>query len=170
MRSDARYYRGELTWQGRVLHVLWRNSGEKDEYVFDAQRKRLRAWNTREELEAEAFQLESETHAVSLDAVKDFVDGKSGLDSESSLNFWNFFNDLEAGSDSQEFARIDKASNELYGKLFSMTSAGSLVGLPPAPLTIAEMGELREVMRAGLTVFERAIVSAVGSQQHLNER
>lgn len=155
--SDARYYRGELTWQGRVLHVLWRNSGEKDEYVFDSERKRLRTWNTREALEAEAFQLESEAHAYSLDALKDFVDGKSGLDSESSLNFWNFFNDLEAGTDSREFSQIDKASNELYGKLFSMTSAGMLVGLPPAPLTIAETSGLREVMLAGLALFERVL-------------
>ena len=157
MTGEVRYYRGELTWQGRVVHVLWRNSGEKDEYVFDSERKQLRTWSTREELETEAFQLESETHVFSLDAVKDFVDGKTGLDSESSLNFWNFFNDLEAGSDSREFSRIDKASNELYGKLFSMTSAGLLVGLAPAPLTIAETAELRQVMRVGLALFERVL-------------
>jgi hypothetical protein len=156
--DEADYYALELTWRERPRFVLWRSS-TVDMFQTDPETGRLRVWPDlnalREFASLQGVELRPDVVAVfSLDEAKRFSEKIAGIESESALNLWNFFNDIAANHPAAAFEELDASASELYGRLFSMTSAGRIAEVPPSPLTIADLDQLRAIIRAGLSVVQ----------------
>ena len=164
LTDAAHFYPVELVWAGRSVFLLWRTNGT-DAYVGTP--TDLLLWPNITRLRGHCLEhglsLEESNSAplqIDLDTLKRFVDSETELKPDVLLDLWNFFIDIESTHRSLAFSEMDGRLREVYGRVFSMTSAGDLAGAPPSPPTAEDVEQIRRILQLGLSMVRPLIEGA----------
>jgi len=89
------------------------------------------------------------------------------LDSDLAINIWNLLTDLEnsiGGTTTDLFGTGVTGAADVYERLFSLSSAGEIVGLPATSLQSGDLLILTSVFTSGCALFRQCISEGCKAQ------
>jgi len=108
-----------------------------------------------------------ETAYLDLDSYLNGLKRGLNLDSDLAINIWNLLTDLEnsiGGTTTDLFGTGVTGAADVYERLFSLSSAGEIVGLPATSLQSGDLLILTSVFTSGCALFRQCISEGCKAQ------